>query len=74
MFKAKGEILKKLHRSRKDQKLAGVIGGLGEYLEMDSNVLRLLTILVCLFTGIVPVLITYIIAWAILPFPTEEES
>jgi len=64
--------MKKLYRSQRDQKLAGVIGGLGEYLEMDSNVLRLITILVCLFTGIVPVLVTYLIAWAILPFPPEE--
>jgi len=66
--------LKKLHRSRKDQKLAGVIGGLGEYLDMDSNVLRLLTILIGFFTGIIPVLVTYLIAWAILPFPPETDQ
>lgn len=66
--------MKRLYRSQRDQKLAGVIGGLGEYLDMDSNVLRLLTILVCLFTGIVPVLVTYLIAWAILPFSPEESS
>jgi phage shock protein PspC (stress-responsive transcriptional regulator) len=71
----KGVNMKRWYRSRGDQKLGGVIGGLGEYLNMDANLLRLLTILVCLFTGILPVLITYFVAWAILPQePVEEQT
>jgi phage shock protein C len=66
--------MKKLYRSREDQKLGGVIGGLGEYFEMDSNLLRLLTILVGFFTGIIPVLVTYFIAWAIIPLKPFEEK
>ena len=65
--------MKKLYRSQADQKLGGVIGGLGEYLDMDSNILRLATILIGFVTGIVPVLITYFIAWAILPLKPGGE-
>lgn len=65
--------MKKLYRSRDDQKLGGVIGGLGEYLDMDANILRLATVLVGFVTGIIPVLITYFIAWAILPLKPGEE-
>ncbi len=59
--------MNKLCRSKTDQKLGGVIGGLGEYLNVDANALRLATVLVGFLTGILPVLITYIVAWIILP-------
>ncbi|MGH1364272.1 MAG: PspC domain-containing protein [Calditrichia bacterium] len=59
--------MKRLTRSRDDVKLGGVIAGLGEYFDLDSNLLRLATVALCFMTGIVPLLITYFIAWAILP-------
>ncbi len=62
-----GGSVKKLYRSRKDRMIAGVIGGLAEYLEIDSSLLRLLTVAIALFTGFVPFLIFYIIAWIIIP-------
>ncbi|MCB0261884.1 MAG: PspC domain-containing protein [Calditrichaeota bacterium] len=67
--------MKRLSRSRKDQKISGVIGGLGEYFGIDSNVLRLATILLFFFTAGLPVLVTYIAAWFILPeAPYELKS
>ena len=59
--------MKKLYRSQTDRKIAGIFGGLGDYFNVDSNVLRLLAVLVFLVSGFFPVLITYIIAWLILP-------
>lgn len=59
--------MKRLYRSVSDQKLGGVLGGLGEYLHVDPNVLRLLTVMIGVLTGVIPVLITYLIAWMILP-------
>jgi phage shock protein C len=59
--------MKRLYRSQKDRKLAGIFGGLGDYFDIDSNVLRLLAVLLFLISGFFPVLITYIIAWVILP-------
>jgi phage shock protein C len=60
-------MMKKLFRSQKDRKIAGIFGGLGEYYNIDSNLLRLIAVLVFLISGFFPVLITYVIAWLILP-------
>ena len=55
---------KKLYRSTKDKKLAGVCGGLAEYLDIDSTIVRLIWV-VCLFAGIG--ILAYIIAWIVVP-------
>lgn len=56
---------KKLYRSKTDCKLCGVCGGFGEYLGIDSNIIRLCWVLFgCMAAaGIV----AYIIAAIILP-------
>ncbi len=59
--------MKKLHRSRTDRKIAGVCGGLGEYLDVDPTIVRLLAIVFGIATGIFPFLIGYIIAWFVVP-------
>lgn len=58
---------KKLYRSATDKIIAGVCGGLAEYLEMDSTVLRLVWVLIVVFTGFVPGVLVYIIAAFIMP-------
>jgi phage shock protein C len=59
--------MKKLTRSLTDRKIAGVCGGLGDYLSIDPTLVRLTAIFVGFFTGIVPGLITYIVGWIIIP-------
>ncbi len=59
--------MKKIYRITEDQKLGGVIAGFGDYFEIDPNILRLLTILLCVVSGFFPIIITYFIAWIILP-------
>ena len=59
--------MKTITRERWDKKLGGVIGGLGRFLSIDPTILRLIAILVCIFTAIIPLLIAYIIAWALIP-------
>jgi phage shock protein PspC (stress-responsive transcriptional regulator) len=63
--------MKKLHRSRTDRKIAGVCGGLGEYLDVDPTIIRLCAIVFGIATGIFPFLIGYIIAWFVVPERTE---
>ena len=63
--------MKKLHRSRADRKIAGICGGLGEYLDVDPTIIRLLAIVFGIATGIFPFLIGYIIAWFVVPERTE---
>ncbi len=59
----------KLYRSEKDKWIAGVLGGLGEYLGVDATLLRLAFIVFCLATGGVPGIIGYILAVIIIPKP-----
>ena len=47
-------------------------GGLGEYFDIDPNLVRLGVILLTLATGFLPVIITYIAAWLLLPEDGEE--
>ncbi|HEX9934217.1 MAG TPA: PspC domain-containing protein [bacterium] len=64
--------MKRLYRSIQDRKIAGVCGGLGEYLGADPTVLRLVAVFLGLVTGIVPGIITYFIAWIIIPEETGK--
>jgi len=59
--------MKRLYRSRIDRRIAGVFGGLGQYFNVDSTVIRLLAVLILIFTGFIPMIIVYLIAWVIIP-------
>ena len=58
---------KKLYRSRNDRWIAGVCGGIGEYLEIDPNVIRVIWTIVTALTGFLPGIAIYILLWIILP-------
>jgi len=62
--------MKKLVRSRRNRKLAGVCGGLATYLEIDVTVIRLLAIVITLISVGLG-LVGYLGAWLIMP---EEDS
>ena len=57
---------KKLFRSRKNRMIAGVCGGIGEYLEIDPTVIRLIWVLL-VFLSFGGAILAYIIAWIIVP-------
>lgn len=59
--------MKKLYRSRTNRKIAGVCGGLAEYLDIDPTIIRLISVFILIFTGLIPLLIAYLIAWVIVP-------
>ena len=56
---------KKLWRSRRDKKIAGVCGGLGEYFNIDPIWVRVLFIVFFLLGG--AALLVYIIMWLLIP-------
>ena len=64
---------KKIYRSDKNKILAGVFGGLGEYLNIDPVIFRLLWILVFIFTAFIPGLIAYFLAIIVIPKRYEQE-
>ena len=59
---------KRLHRSTTDTKIGGVCGGIAEYFGVDSTAIRLLWVVLSIFPGaIVCGVLTYIVAWFIVP-------
>lgn len=56
----------KLHRSTSYKWITGVCGGLAETYSWDSNLVRLVYILLLLILGIIPLLVVYIVASIIL--------
>jgi len=63
---------KKLYLSNKDKKLGGVCGGIAEYFDIDSTLVRLLFVLFLVIGG--SGLLAYIIAWILMPKRPEEEN
>ncbi|MFW6149025.1 MAG: PspC domain-containing protein [Atribacterota bacterium] len=63
---------KKLYRSKKDSMIAGVCGGIAEYFDIDSTLVRLLAILIVFLGGVG--VIVYIIAWIIIPENPEQKT
>lgn len=71
--------MKRLFRSKKDRMLGGVCAGIGEHLDVDPTVIRLIWVIltaISMGTGI----IVYILAWIIIPeedtagaFPSSSE-
>jgi len=59
--------MKKLYRSKKDKKIAGIFGGLGEIFLIDPTILRLAFVFIGLATGVIPVLVAYLVGWVIIP-------
>ncbi|KPU26962.1 phage-shock protein [Caloranaerobacter sp. TR13] len=59
--------MKKLFLSSTDKKLAGVCGGIAEYFEIDSTMVRLIWVLLTIFSMGIGGIIAYIIAALIIP-------
>jgi phage shock protein C len=65
--------IRRLYRSRKDRMIGGVCGGLGEYLNVDPTLVRLLFVLFALTGG--SGVLAYLIMLVVIPEePWEEEA
>lgn len=65
---------KKLHRSIENRKIAGVCGGISEFFKVDVTLVRLLFIILCVITAFIPLLVSYIIAWLIIPEKHHKDA
>jgi phage shock protein C len=59
--------MKRIYRSQEDKKIAGILGGLGELFDIDPTLLRLLFVFIGLATGVIPLIVAYLIGWVIIP-------
>ena len=50
-----------------NKKIAGVLGGIAQYLDIDPTVIRVAYILLTFFTGFIPGIIAYVIMAIVIP-------
>jgi phage shock protein PspC (stress-responsive transcriptional regulator) len=56
-----------LQRSRRHRMIAGVCGGLAEWLGWDPTVVRVLYVLVSVLSAAFPGILVYLLLWIIMP-------
>ena len=56
-----------LRRSRSDRKIAGVVGGLAKYLNLDPTLARVLYVVISIVSAAFPGILVYVILWVIIP-------
>lgn len=62
-----GSLEKRLYLSEKDKCLAGVCGGVAEYLNLDSTVVRVVYIVSAVLTAFIPLTIIYLACMLVIP-------
>lgn len=67
-------MIKKLYRSTEHKAIAGILGGVAEYFQIDPVLPRLMFVLITLATGVFPAVIVYIIGWIVIPLRATQMS
>jgi phage shock protein C len=57
----------KLYRSRSEKMIAGVLGGMSEHWNVDPSVIRIVYVVMTLFTGVIPGMFLYAVMTVIIP-------
>jgi phage shock protein C len=65
------ELKNRIYRSRRERMLAGVAGGLGDYMDLDPTIVRLLWVVAFAATGPLALLVYFVCAMII---PREPET
>jgi phage shock protein PspC (stress-responsive transcriptional regulator) len=59
--------MKRVYRSKTDKKIFGICGGIGEAYDIDPALIRIIIVFLTLMTGLVPMIVTYIVARFLMP-------
>jgi phage shock protein C len=65
---------KRLYKSRTEKQLAGVCGGLAEYIGIDPTLMRLIYIIGTIMTGFIPGIFIYFVLAIIAPEGPEPSE
>lgn len=57
---------KKIYRS-KDKEIAGICSAIAKLLKLDPFMVRIFMVILCFLTGIISILIFYVLGWIIIP-------
>ena len=63
--------IKRLYRSTKDRLLGGICSGLGQYFNVDANIVRLIWVTISFFWP--DAILVYLIMWIIIPKEFDQE-
>jgi phage shock protein C len=61
------QISRSLRRSTTNRQIAGVIGGLAEYLRMDATLLRVIYVVGSIISVAFPGVLVYVLLWLLIP-------
>ena len=64
--------LVQLHRSQNHRMIAGVLGGIAEYLGWNVTLVRLLFVIISTASVAVPGILIYIVLWIVMPNATQN--
>lgn len=64
--------MKKIYRSKSQRMISGVCGGIAHYFNIDPTIVRLVWVLVSIFSTAIPGLIIYLIC--VIVIPDESDS
>ena len=59
--------MKKLYRNTKKGILFGILAGIGDYVNLDPTVIRIIFLVLLLVTGVFPFVILYILGYYLIP-------
>lgn len=65
---------KSLRRSRQNRMIAGVVGGFARFYDLDATLLRIIYVLVSLFSAGFPGIVIYLILWLLMPLEDEADE
>lgn len=65
--------MKKLYRSNTNKIFTGLLGGIGEYFVIDPVFIRLVFLVLVIFTAVFPGLLVYILGSFMVPLTPDRE-
>ena len=71
-FSMEVEMARRLYRSRTEKMLGGVCAGLGELLDIDPTIVRLVFVLLTIWGGAGAII--YLVLWLIAPYKDELKN
>lgn len=66
--------MKKLYRSEDNKVIFGILGGVGEYYDVDPAMIRLGYVILMFITGVFPLAVAYFIAALIVPKKPNKKT
>ena len=68
------DVARPLRRSRTNRQIAGVVGGLAEYFDVDPTLLRVAYVVGSIVSAAFPGILVYLLLWLLIPEAPEGSA